>query len=181
MSPDTRPQLLALKAPPPGNYDTWTEEQRFNAEHHCYCFAQEYIIDHNATDASLRLGFPVKEAHLVGLAYVQHWLVKHYVKQIEAKMIEEQVVTKSALAALMWRDASNFDPKANPIARGMAQKNLAVLMEFNPVKKVEQTNKTAGGGGVPGGIMYVPHTMSIDDWEAEALAKQERLKAEVKQ
>jgi hypothetical protein len=177
MSPATPPQLLALKQPPPGDYDTWTEEERFNAEHHCYCFAQEYMVDSNAAQAAMRLGFPVKDCGNVGSNYITHWLTHQYLKELRRSFLQREYATKDTVAALIYRDASNFSDKANPQARVAAQKLLVGVLDMAAPKKVE---KTVTNTNPATHIMVVPQAQSAEEWEAVTMAKQRKLKEDAR-
>jgi hypothetical protein len=171
--------LLPQDHIPEGNYEVWTPEETHLAEHIARCFALEYVYDFSARNAAIRLGFDHKAAAEVGRKLLNHWLTQRCIRKLEQRFEQDKLVTADRVLSLLYRDASNYSPGSNPIARVSAQKNLVTLMGLAKPKQVEVTTKAgAGGAGKMGGVMMVPFVMTPDQWEQHAENAQRALQQE---
>lgn len=152
----------------------WTIEEQAHAEACCLAFAAEYIYDWNGKQALIRCGVEAKQANALAKVYLAHPLVQRCIRAAIQNFKEQQLATQDAALAFIYRDASDFSPYANPLARVNAQKTLAryLQMDLTPAER-------APGSGINvnnhGGVMVVEKLSSVDEWEQETTTQQEQL------
>ncbi len=149
---------------PAGNYETWSDEQAYEAELLAKLFANTYILDWNAANAAMRLGAKLESAAVCGSGIANHWLTRHYIRGLIDNFGNTGIVSAHSVSALLWRDASDFSPEANPIARVKAQQCLAVAMGMTEkqvkIKQQDDLNK------IRGGVVWVEADVKdLDEWE----------------
>lgn len=139
-------------------------------------FVQEYLLDHDSYAAAIRVGFQEQYAH----QYAQQFMGESYVRKLisdlqhqapeDPKAFEEE--TKRKIVASLFREANYRGPGSGHGARVAALAKLASLFDMDKPTKVEQTITHRGG------VMAVPGIASLDAWEAQAVASQEKLTSE---
>lgn len=144
-------------------------------------FVVEFLKDHDYRNAAIRIGFLPKYAD----QYAAEFAVDPYVKRrIEYEMTrpltnEEAAEHKRAMIrrteALLLKQAGYAGPGASHGARVSALSKLASIYGMDAPTKVEQTIQHKGG------VMMVPGVASVEDWEAAAVASQEKLTKEAEQ
>lgn len=167
-------QMVELPADDPM---LWDADEEVTAEVCGTLFANEYLYDFSATRAMERLGVSGDRATSLGKSYLKHWFVQRKIRSIIQNFREANIANEGNILSLMYRDASNFHPLANPVARVNAQKQIAKVMCMEPDDKIKAMNVNAKATG--GGVMVVPAMGSMADWERDTAAEQARLKAEV--
>jgi hypothetical protein len=172
-----RPTRLKLLVFPKGGYDSWTKQERSLMEAHARAFAGEYVKDFSAWDACTRLGYTEEDLkkRKIHLKYMRHWLVCSYVDQLQSKFESHGLATRDRLLSLVYRDASDFSPRADSRARAAAQKTLMELLGEGSTTK----NINAKVGTAAGGVMIV-NGLSEEAWEAKAAETQRKLKEDVR-
>lgn len=136
-------------------------------------FVLEYLRDFNSSAAYLRAGGTSKRPHKAGYELRHEAYVSHEIqKAIEAMDVNKMVSQQNALS-WMIREANNFGPDASHGARVSAIKHVM------SAAGLEAGAKDAAAAA-RGGVMIVPATDSVDDWEARASAAQAKLKEEVR-
>lgn len=154
----------------------WDAEQSTSAEVCAALFANEYLYDFNAQKAMLRLGVEEERATNLAKLYLRHWLVLRKLRESVQNFRNQQIATDDNVLSLMYRDACNFAPDANPIARVSAQRQLAKVLCMEPDDKLKAMSHEATPNG---GVMVVDGLGTIADWEARAATAQAQLKQEV--
>jgi hypothetical protein len=166
-------QMTAL---PTDDFMLWDAEQVTSAEVCATLFANEYLYDFNGVRAMLRLGVAESEAPSLAKSYCRHWLVLRKLREAVQNFRKQQIATDDNVLSLMYRDACNFDPDANPIARVSAQRQLAKVLCMEPDDRLRAMTHEASPNG---GVMVVDGLGTIADWEARAAEAQAKLKQEV--
>ena len=142
-------------------------------------FVTEYLLDYDAYAAALRVGFQEQYAH----QYASQFMGESYVRKRIAEIThgapenekEWKEATQRKIVASMFREANYNGPGSSHGARVAALSKLASLFDMDKPSKVEQTITHKGG------VMAVPGIASIDEWEKQALASQEKLTSEAEQ
>jgi hypothetical protein len=154
----------------------WDAEQTTAAEVCAALFANEYLYDFSGPRAMLRLGVKEDRAGPLAKEYCKHWLVMRKLRDSIQNFRNQQIATDDNVLSLMYRDACNFSPDANPIARVSAQRQLAKVLCMEPDDKLKAMSHEATPNG---GVMVVDGLGTIADWEQRAATAQARLKEEV--
>jgi hypothetical protein len=162
---------------PSGDPMLWDTQDEVTAEVCGTLFANEYLYDFHPGRAMERLGVDRAESEALGNRYLRHWFVQRKIRSIIHNFRESNIASEGNILSLMYRDASNFHPLANPVARVNAQKQIAKVMCMEPDDKIKAIS--AGAKATGGGVMIVPAMGSMADWERETAEEQARLKAEV--
>ena len=141
---------------------------------------KEYIFDRNWLNACKRLGM----SQLLAAEYAQRFAMDPYcikrLKDIEQdiahtpiqskKRLEEEL--RQRLITQLEEQASYYGPVSSHAARVAAIKQLCLMYGFEAPK---QTNVNVG---VQSGVMLVPMTGSMGDWEKAASESQKKLQEE---
>ena len=134
-------------------------------------FAEEFIVDQNATLAASRCGFQAGFAVdygklLITKAYVQRKISALRMRPPDTKADREydRTLTINTLRSVA------ADPYQKGAARVAAASKLALLHGFNaPTRSQVDIN------GSRGGVVVLPGIASIDEWEKAAEASQKQL------
>ena len=143
-------------------------------------FVREYLTDHNAVNALMRLG----HTQAVALSSAPRLMAEQYVKDLITKRGEHRLTgmdgsqkddTLRAEMELILRQIM-CNPSAKGSERVAAAKELAALRGFHaPIKTDSDDNL--------GGVMIVPQlpnsVEAIDDWEQLSIVSQQQLKRDV--
>lgn len=170
-----RPRVINKFSMPAGNYDTWTQQQAYEAELLAKLFANSYILDFSPTNTALRLGSTsVESAAVQGCLIANHWLTQHYVRKLIDSFGDTGVCTDHSVRSLLWRDASDFSPGANPMARVSAQKCLAQGLGLTETQAKRKAKDDLDK--IRGGVIWVEaRSTSLPDWEEVSLPQQKAM------
>lgn len=158
----------------------WDDDEQTTAEVCATLFVQEYLYDFSATRAMERLGVEHDRCVSLGKEYQRHWFVQRKVRQAVMRFREAGVATEGNVLSLIYRDACNFSPLANPVARVASQKTLAKLLCMEPEDRLRRDKHEAGeGDDTDGGVMLVDGMARLDEWEERTAEAQAKLKEEV--
>lgn len=136
-------------------------------------FIREYLLDFNATHAYIRAGGKTKTPWKAGYQMRHEAYVAQQIQLAIDAMKPEKMVSQQRALSWMIREANHYGPDASHGARVTA---VQVLMKHAQVAEEAKIGALAAQGGV----MVVPATDKVDDWEARAAAAQLRLKEEVR-
>jgi hypothetical protein len=159
----------------------WTEDEQSSAEVCVNLFANEYLFDFSAVKAMQRLGVEEGRDATLAKRYMRHWLVQRKIRELVLRFREARIATEGNVLQLMYRDACNFSPLANPMARVAAQKQLAKVLCMEPEDQRKKFLDEEQGAQKNGGVMVVDGVGTLDEWEQKALEEQARLKREVEE
>lgn len=167
-----RPRVIHRFSLPQGDYTTWDAKQAFEAELLAKLFANTYIRDFSPANAMLRLGArDLEHAHVSGTVIANHWLTQHYIRGLIDSFGDTGIVSAHSVSALLWRDASDFSPGANPMARVNAQKCLATALGMTEAQN--RRKEKSDIENIRGGVIWVDvQANTLPDWEAVAIEKQ---------
>jgi hypothetical protein len=132
-------------------------------------FVEQYVIDYDAVAATRRLGYPGDFARDIAVKFIHCPYVNRQVQKFEdaqdvnGNLDQEQ----RRLIAALRKEAAYYGPGSSHAARVAALGKLASLRKMDQPVKVDVTNR--------GGVMVVPGIVSLDNWEADAVASQEAL------
>jgi hypothetical protein len=133
-------------------------------------FVNEYLVDYNAILAAQRCGFQKAFAEdyavkFMGESYVQKRIQAVIHQPVDTKVMEQY--DKETVLAVLRKEMQN--PMGTAAARVAAASKMATILAMD--KPVEPVNPNANKGGV----LMVPVLANIEDWEAAAIASQQRL------
>lgn len=136
-------------------------------------FVGEYLKDYDAWAAAVRTGYLRTVAHDYAALLMQEPYVQREIERRRALLPEnpkdvvrnEQHIVKQRL----FQEAHYKGPGSSHSARVSALAKLCNILDMDGTTKVksEITHK--------GGVMMVPAIASIDDWEKQAAASQDKL------
>jgi len=134
----------------------------------CMEFIENYLNCFNATEAARRMGYEGSSASTQGHEFFQHEFTKTELrKRYENQALENQGA-RQEIISMLFREANNHGEGATHSARVRAQVQLSKIFGLETIKidaKVEHA----------GGVMVVPMSQSIDEWEKSALQSQAKL------
>jgi len=143
-------------------------------------FAKELIIDFNPVKALLRLGWAKPDASTQALykkaqryerdPYVQQ-AMRDYIHRIES----DKIVSRERILYGLLEEACYHGPGASASARVAAWGQLTKLMGMHL-----PPDDPAKAQGVRGGVLLIPYSPSVEDWERNAMGQQAKLKADVR-
>lgn len=137
-------------------------------------FVIEYLKDFNATHAYKRAGGTAKNATKAGYDLRHEAYVSQQIQLAIDNMKVQNMVNQQTALSWMIREANHFGPDASHGARVAAiDKIMKAAGLLNEAKDAAVAAR--------GGVMVVPGTAGVDDWEAAATAAQKKLKEEVRQ
>ncbi len=105
-------------------------------------FAEEYLIDSNATQAAIRAGYSAKTAYSQGQRLLSHVEIKAAIQDMQAEHRERTAVTVEGLTEKL---CTAYDlAKSNGQAAPMVQAAMGIAkLHGMLVDKVEQTTQAA--------------------------------------
>lgn len=135
-------------------------------------FVVQYLQDYNSVLACIRLGFQEVYARtwgpkLLAESYTQRKL-QETINGRKAQLEENTDTEHSQIIEALRREANYYGPGASQSARVAALAHLAKLTGMEPAGKAQEVLHR-------GGVMLVPATADIGDWQAAALASQQAL------
>lgn len=136
-------------------------------------FILEYLRDFNATQAYIRAGGtsarPTKAGYEIKC---EAYVAKAIADAIDA-LDEAAVTTRQRILAGLVREANHVGGDSSHGARVTAWSKLAGLMGL-------EAPQVEAAQALRGGVLIVPATQKVDDWEKRSAAAQQALKDEVK-
>lgn len=165
------PDFEPLAEMPEGDPMLWDKEESARALAIATRFSAEYVWDWDSRRAAIRCGVDPSQAKTVGKALLEHWLVQRAVRAAMSRFKKTETVTEDTVLALVHRDASDFSPFANPIARVNAQRTLAKALGLEePRKKEVEVNLRSTSN-----VLVTPGLVGLDSWERVASDSQDAL------
>lgn len=138
-------------------------------------FCREYIKDFNAGSAVLRMGYNWSTgAAQKGWAYLQEPYTQHFLAKLMREVDEKCIVDRNTVILGLLREANTYGEEASHSARISAFRSLAKILGME-ITKIE------GSMNVDGGVMAVPFTGNLDEWEASCKLEQAKLKKRAKE
>lgn len=128
-------------------------------------FITEYLYDFNATHAYIRAGGTAKRASKAAYDIRHEAYVAQSIQQAIDNMKVGNMVNQQRALSWMVREANHFGMDASHGARVSA---IKTLMQHTGLSLGEREAAAAARGGV----MVVPATDNVDDWEARAASAQ---------
>lgn len=135
----------------------------------CLEFVEQYLLCFNATEAARKMGYSGSSASSQG-----HDLFHHEFTQAElARRYEQQALesqgARQEIISMLYREANNHGDGSSHSARVRAQVQLSKVFGL---ETIQIDAKVEHGGGV----MLVPASQSLDEWEKQATEQQKNLK-----
>lgn len=135
-------------------------------------FANEYIMDFDATAAARRVGFTGPSAVEAGRKLMEEVVTNRLIaERIRAYDPAKDISLGRVIAGLV-EEATSKGVGTSHSARVAAWMGIAKVVGMGEANKSE-TNVNLGG------VMVVPPTPSIEEWEKMAVDSQAKLKADV--
>ena len=136
-------------------------------------FVYEYIKDFNGADAIRRLGYQCKRPNVKAADFLAEPYTQHLLWDLVAKADEKAIVTRNEVLFGLKKEANHSGPDGHSSSRIAAWGKLAKILGME-ITKIEG-NMTHSGG-----VMAVPFSGSLADWEKASKLAQAKLKTEVK-
>lgn len=132
-------------------------------------YVKEYLVDYDPHLACMRIGFNNSVAREKSVTFMQEPYVQRKIKELKYTKSEDEEDEEERdrlLVLSTLRQASQSGPFPSRVAA--ASKLATILGMDKPIpNQLEITHK--------GGVMKVPGAVSLETWEAEAVAAQEQL------
>ena len=115
-------------------------------------FAQEYVVDCNATQAAIRAGYAPNAAQEQSSRLLSKAIVKARVRELQEKVAERTAKTAEDVIRGLWREAEQTGVGASHSARvsayGLLAKHFGLLVE-------RHEHSGPGAGPIPTRIEWV--------------------------
>ena len=134
----------------------------------CMEFVENYLNCFNATEAARRMGYKGSSASSKGHDFFRHEFTQAELKKRYENQALQNEGARQEIIAMLYREANNDGEGATHSARVRAQVQLSKIFGLETIQidaKVERA----------GGVMVVPMSQSIDEWEKSALQSQAKL------
>lgn len=147
-------------------------------------FAKEMLVDFNPVKSMLRAGLISAEdaqereassLYTTANRYERHPLVQQALRDFIHRVESEKIVSRERILYGLLEEACYHGPGASASARVAAWGKLAKLMGMELPPEGEKKANDA-----PGGVMMIPFSPSIEQWEQSAMGQQAKLKADVR-
>lgn len=140
-------------------------------------FVREFLTDFDEVAACIRCGFLDSYAKQYAIQFMGETYVRRRIVELSRDIgnvdnKEKTAETKQVIITSLFREANYRGSGASHGARIAALSKLASLHGMDAPTKLEQTILHKGG------VMAVPGIASCGDWEAQAMASQEKLTSE---
>lgn len=140
-------------------------------------FVREFLTDFDEVAACIRCGFLDSYAKQYAIQFMGETYVRRRIIELSHDVGEKDDKAKKAeteqrIITSLFREANYRGAGASHGARIAALSKLASLHGMDAPTKMEQTILHKGG------VMAVPGIATCDDWEAQAVASQEKLTSE---
>lgn len=135
-------------------------------------FISEFLVDHCAVKAVIRSGGVATTAAKKAHEYMREPYVLQRINEMIDILKADQIVNSNRVLAGLVREANYQGIGASHGARVSAYGKLATILGMDaPIKHQVQ---------IQGGVMVVPMTANLNDWETVAEEKQKLLKEDVR-
>lgn len=147
-------------------------------------YAKELMVDFDTVKAMLRAGLMSGEEFAKRTATsvyktAQRWANDPYVlsacKAFIDRIEDDKILTRERILFGLYTEANYFGPGSSASARVAAWAKLAKLKGMEEAPPDPLAAKEAKGG-----ILMIPYSSSIEEWEAAAMGAQAQLKADVR-
>jgi hypothetical protein len=135
-------------------------------------FITEFVSDFNAINAVLRSGGATSTAAKTAYQFMREPYVQRRIKEVIDSMEEADIINRKRILAGLIREANYMGIGASHGARVSAYSKLASILGMDAPQKHQVQ--------VSGGVMVVPMTTNLNDWETVAEQKQLALKEDVR-
>ena len=126
-------------------------------------FVQEYLVDLNSTQACIRAGYSPKTADRIGPELLGKTMIKQKIDEAMDKRAKKTEITAEYVLTGIKRvtEAAEAEGRRNEALKGyeLMGKHLKLFTD-----KTEITGAN-GKDLVSSGVLLVPSTMSVKDWE----------------
>ena len=142
-------------------------------------FVQEYLIDYDALQAAIRVGYSKSLAKQYATRFMLEPYTLQQIRLREAGPLDETPdAAKQRVMVGLYREANYRGVGCSQSARVAALAKLAAIHGMDaPTKRI---NEITGPDGQPlgaGGIFVVPGIMTTEEWEKQAADQQAALVA----
>lgn len=135
-------------------------------------FITEYLVDFHGPNAMLRSGGAPSTAVKLAYQFLRESYVQRRIKEVLDSMEEADIINRKRILAGLIREANYMGIGASHGARVSAYSKLASILGMDAPQKHDVK--------VSGGVMVVPMTANLSDWEVVAEEKQKLLKEDVR-
>ncbi len=126
-------------------------------------FVKEYLVDLNATQAAIRAGYSAKTANEQGSRLLTNVSVQKLIQEHMNKRSERTEITAEYVLTGIKRvtESAEADGRRSEALKGFE------LMAKHLMLFTDKTEITGANGKdiVSSGVLLVPSTMSVDEWE----------------
>ena len=136
-------------------------------------FAQEYVYDFRPIEAAKRCGFLGASARSAANRLMAEPAVQRLIKERQHEFLSRIDINQDEVIAAFWREAHLTDIGASHSARVAALTQVAKILG---IAKPEGPEVNVNIGGV----MEVPASTTVDEWEKQAVEQQAKLRADVR-
>jgi hypothetical protein len=138
-------------------------------------FCQEYIKDFNAAASVQRMGYPYDRliAAAKGTQFLAEPYSQYYLGELMQKCEEAAIVTKNEILFGLKRESNYYGIDGSAPARISALRSLAKILGL-------EITKVQGNIEIGGGVMALPFTGSLEQWEEACKSAQAKLKEDVR-
>lgn len=147
-------------------------------------FAKEMLVDFNPVKAMLRANLVSEEEAMNRTAtslyktaqrYERHPFVQQALRDYIHRVESNKIVSRERILYGLLEEACYHGPGASASARVAAWAKLAKLMGMElPVEDPAAKTQAVGG------VLLIPFSPSVEDWERAAMGQQAKLKADVR-
>lgn len=135
-------------------------------------FIAEYLVDFHGPNAILRSGGASSTAAKMAYEFLREPYVTRRIREVIDSMEEADLINRKRILAGLIREANYTGIGASHGARVSAYSKLASILGMDAPQKVQHQ--------VSGGVMVIPVTANLSDWETVAEQKQLALKEDVR-
>lgn len=135
-------------------------------------FIAEYLVDWSGPMAWIRSGGSPNSAAKMAYELLREPYVTRKIRECIDSLEEAKIINRNRILAGLVREANYQGIGASHGARVSAYSVLAKILGMEAASKVEVDHK--------GGVMLVPFTPSVDEWERNAIEAQATLKTDVR-
>lgn len=141
-------------------------------------FVIQYLVDFDPLAAAIRVGFAKSYAKEYAEQFMDETYVRNKIVQMQmSKAFEPRVEedeTKRKIRTMLMREAQDYGPGSSHSAR------VAALGKLMSLYGMDAPVKSAVEHSMRGGVMRIPATPSLNDWEEAAIDSQTKLAEDVR-
>lgn len=150
------------------NQSTKTQNELTPWKLKCLDFVEHYMMCFNASQAARQIGYEGASASSQGWEFLHHKFTQAELKQRYEKHAKDNKTIRQEIIMMLHREANYFGPGASASARVKAQIQLSKIFGMETLYlRAEVAHR--------GGVLVVPMTSSIDEWERIASHSQAKL------